>query len=73
MGPVLEPLGAASQGVGSCFSRNSTRGVERLLELELYSPKEREGYILGNLGSKSFQDSVRLNLPVECDRHLGPF
>ena len=43
MGPLLEPLGAASQGSGSCFSRNSTRGVERLLELELYSPKEREG------------------------------
>jgi hypothetical protein len=43
MGPLLEPLGAASQGSKGCFSRNSTRGVERLLELQLYSPKEREG------------------------------
>ena len=40
--PLLEPLGAASQGSGSCVFRNYTRGVERLLELQLYSPKERE-------------------------------
>ena len=29
--------------------------------------------ILGHLGSKSFQDSVRINLPVAELRHLGPF
>ena len=29
--------------------------------------------ILGHLGTKSFQDSPRLNLPVPRLRHLGPF
>ena len=43
MGPLLEPPCSASQGVGGCVFRNYTRGVERLLRLELYSPKEREG------------------------------
>ena len=43
MGPLLEPRPPGSQGSATCVFRNYTRGVERLLELELYSPKEREG------------------------------
>ena len=43
MGPLLEPPCAASQGSRPYVFRNYTRGVEKLLELELYSPKEREG------------------------------
>jgi hypothetical protein len=42
MKPLLEPPPFASQGSRNCFSRNYTRGVERLLEFQLYSPKERE-------------------------------
>ena len=43
IGPLLEPGCPASQGSERCVFRNYTRGVQRLLELELYSPKEREG------------------------------
>ena len=46
MGPLLEPRPSGSQGSRPCVFRNYTRGVQRLLELELYSPKEREGYSL---------------------------
>ena len=43
LGPLLEPRPTASQGARARVFTNYTRGVERLLELELYSPKEREG------------------------------
>ena len=44
MGQLLEPPCAGSQGSRPHVFRNYTRGVEKLLELELYSPKEREVY-----------------------------
>ena len=43
MEPLLEPRPSGSQGSRACVFRNYTRGVERLLELELYAPKRREG------------------------------
>ena len=45
MGPLLEPPCPASQGSRPRPNRNYTRGVQKLLELELYSTKEREWYI----------------------------
>ena len=42
MGSLLEPPCPASQGSRAHAFRNYTRGVKKLLELELYSPK-REG------------------------------
>ena len=45
MGSVLEPRPSGTQGSHARVFRNYTRGVEKLLELELYSPKEREGLL----------------------------
>ena len=46
MGPRLEQRPSASQGSPRLVFANFTRGVERLLGLEIYSPKEREGCII---------------------------
>ena len=51
LGPLLEPRPYASQRFRACVFTNYTRGLERLLELEIYSPKEREGSTFGFLVS----------------------
>ena len=43
MGSVLEPSDAASQRSGSSEHRNETRAVKKVLELEIYAPRERHG------------------------------
>ena len=72
MGPVLEPRPSGSQGVGGCVFRNCTRGVQRLLELELYSPKEREGFLSQSLFeaylSLSSQAGLRIKMRSQEER-----
>ena len=69
--PLLEPLGAASQGSASCFSRNSTRGVERLLELQLYSPKERE--VSAQALARCFFENMDPGLPIQASPFFSVF